>query len=217
MRTQLRKIDRIGRTRRTKLITDMKNNLPNTQIAKRIGISPMTVARYKRDMLAKPIAYDLLNDGKGVLKMLDEVAQSTKRLYDTYLEYLADPETGKFDPTPRASEVEVLVIGTDADGNQVKQKQSLQSVLDDLREMGCLAVHAKVNTVDVRKLITEQANALTKQLELIATLQGKIKDVTISVVNSPVWVQIQQVILDATKDAPAIREKLAEELGKIGQ
>lgn len=214
----MKKIDQIGHSKRARLITDIKDGKPATKLAKRAGVSAQTIRKYKKDLMVQPVAYDLLNDGKGVLKMLNELALSTKKLYDTYLEYLSAPgHPDMIDPTPRASEVEVFVVGQDEDGQPVKVKQSLQSVIDDLKDKGCLVLHAKVNTVDVRRLIIDQVNALTKQLELIATLQGKIKDVTISVVNSPVWVQIQQVILDATKDAPDIREKLAEELGRIGQ
>ncbi len=214
----MKKLDQIGHSKRSRLITDIKDGKPATKLAKRTGISEKTIRKYKKEMMVQPVAYDLLNDGKGVLKMLNEIALSSKKLYDTYLEYLSDPKSpGRIDPTPRADEVEVFVGMPDEDGHMVKAKVSLQSVIDDLREKGCLVFHAKVNAVDVRKLIIDQVNALTKQLELIATLQGKIKDVSISVVNSPVWVQIQQVILDATKDAPEVREKLAEELGRIGQ
>lgn len=157
----LRKLDTIGHTKRARLITDMKDNKPATKLAKRSGISERTIRKYKKEMMVKPVAYDLLEDGKGVMKMLQELINNNKSLYDDIWLYLkGDPEK---DPSA----------------------------------------------------LIALSNTLTRQLELMAKLVGQIKDVNISIINSPVWVQIQQTIINAVADFPEARERLAEALGKI--
>lgn len=57
---------------------------------------------------------------------------------------------------------------------------------------------------------------IRKGLEFLAKIHGMIKEQTvINIFNNPMFVQVQNVILDATKEHPEIREKIVKELGKL--
>ena len=213
-----KKRDTMGKKRRTELYHDLGENLPTQVIAEKYDLSERTVRSYKDEMRVMPSAYEMLEDGKGVVKMLKEVIVTSKKLYDSYLAYLADSENPDYiDPTPRATEIDVVYFEKDKDGKILRRgKATLQRLLEDIKQEGKDVTYVHVNTTDIRKLIIDQVNALTRQLELIAKIQGQVKDVTISVVNSPVWIQIQQIILDAVKDNPEIRERMAKEFAQLG-
>ena len=69
----------------------------------------------------------------------------------------------------------------------------------------------------VGEIRDETARTLNTQLELLAKIQGQIKDVTINIINTPVWIQLQQIILEATKDKPEVRKKIADALNTIAE
>lgn len=55
-------------------------------------------------------------------------------------------------------------------------------------------------------------------IELQGELLGKLDRAPVQmIINSPVWIQLQQVILEATKDAPDIRKRIAEHFSALAK
>lgn len=194
---------------------DLKNNLPVKEIVAKHKVSSATVVDVRREMVTVPVAYDLMNDSNGCLKMLNEIALDTKRLYDAVYDAVGDP-TGKIDPTPRATEVEVICRRKDKDGNWTASKQSLQSLLEEMENEGYYVRTVKVAAKDNWDKLMDLADRLTKQLEAIAKIQGGIKDVSINIINTEVWTTMQNIILDAVSEHPEVRDVLAKRLAEIG-
>lgn len=198
---------------------DISEGMSCSRFVSKYGISRQSYYNYKNRVTCEPIAHDFLSDGNALLRVLKEVAATSRLIYESYLQYLSDPENPAIiDPSPRASEIDVICARVNPKtGGIVRTRQSLQSLLDEMDEGGYKTSYVRVNTTDVRKLVIEQSNALTKQLELIARIQGQIKDCSISIFNNPAWVKVQNILLDATREYPEIKERIAERLSEIGR
>ena len=98
----------------------------------------------------------------------------------------------------------------DSENRGVMKRDKLDVILANKGKGRAVSVHYR--HADPRKLILDTAKVLTIQLELLARISGEIKDVTINIINTPVWIQLQQIILDATKDRPEVRKQIADAL-----
>jgi hypothetical protein len=100
-----------------------------------------------------------------------------------------------------------------------REKKSLQELIDRMekRDKNMTFLSVKYRIADPRKQILETAKVLNQQLELLARIQGEIKDVSINIVNSPVWINIQQVLLEVTDGMPEVRKKIADKLSSIAK
>jgi len=162
-----------------------------------------------------------LKNGEFVLSEVDAIMIKMKKLYDACDEYLTDPaDSTKYSLLPRAWEQEIRYLDysmtTDKDQKPMQKTMQLQQLIDMMHDRQMEIVHIKNTFQDPRKVITETANVLTKQLELMARIQGTIKDVSISIINNPAWVQVQAIILNVAEKFPDIREDLAREFAKLG-
>ena len=205
-------------SKRAKIREDIKNKVPRKAIVAKYNVSPNTVTSVRKEMETAPVAYDLMNDSKGALKMLNDICRDVKKMYDACKAYMTDPEhPDQFDPSPRATDIDVICKRKDKDGNDISTKQSLQSIIDELHDYGYYIPTTKVNTTEPWKRINELANTITKQLEVIAKIQGQIKDVSINIINTEVWATMQNIILDAVSEHPEVRDELSKRLTEIGR
>ena len=205
-------------SKRAKIREDIKNNVPTKAIVAKYKVSPNTVVDVRKEMETAPVAYDLMNDSKGALKMLNDIVRDVKKMYDACKAYMTDPEhPDQFDPSPRATDIDVICKRKDKDGHDISTKQSLQSIIDELHDYGYYIPTTKVNTTEPWKRINELANTITKQLEVIAKIQGQIKDVSINIINTEVWATMQNIILDAVSEHPEVRDELSKRLTEIGR
>jgi len=180
----------------------------------RYGITKASLSRFMTSRLlpraAKEKAERELRDGKGVLDEINRIMVRVNKMFDACDEYLSDPNReGKYWLGPRAEEVEIVYLD-DSENGGVMKRDKLDVILANKGKGRAVSVHYR--HADPRKLILDTAKVLTIQLELLARISGEIKDVTINIINTPVWIRLQQIILDATKDKPEVRKKIADAL-----
>lgn len=208
-----------------KIIKAVIKGVPFSEITERYGIPKSTMCDYMRDKLipkiAKHEAERDMKDSKFVLSEIASIMSKMKKMYDACDEYLTDPDNpDKYSLLPRAWEMDVKYLDyrnvPEDNPKPVQKSMTLQALIDEMRGQQKELVEIKYKHHDPRKVITETATVLTKQLELLARIQGSIKDVSINIINSPIWVDIQNALLQVTNKFPEIREEMAKELIKLG-
>lgn len=197
-------------------------------IAKRFDISASAVAKYKTtilpEKLSKAIAIKALDRKEAIENQCNETAreqlQKVMALMYKQLkacdEYLSDPQ----DPTryefgPRAWEIDVIYLGppNEKTGKRDRITEPMQDLIERMEEghnTTILGLNSK--QADPRDVIIKTAAVLTKQLEIVAKIDGIIQDTTVNVTVNQYWQQIEQVIYEATEGAPEIRKKIVERL-----
>lgn len=195
------------------------------EITEQYGVSKTTLSRYLNEHLfpavAKHEAERDMKDAKFVLQEIDSIISKMKKLYDACDEYLTDPDNpDKYSLMPRAWEQEIRYLDysnvSEENPKPVQMTMDIQTLIDRLNDRKCEIEFIKYKHHDPRKIITETATVMTKQLELLARIQGSIKDVSVNIINSPIWVDIQNALLLVTDKFPQVREELAKELIKLG-
>lgn len=207
-----------------KIIKALIKGRPFSEITGKWGIAKSTLSDYLNDKLipaaAKYTAQQDLKDGKFILEEIESIMSKMRKLYDACDEYLTDPNNkDKYSLLPRAWEQEIRYLDysqVTAENQKPQQKtMELQTLLDMMNDHKQELVYIKYKFHDPRKIITETATVLTKQLELLARIQGTIKDVTINIINNPMWIELQAILLEVTDQFPEIRESLATRLSKL--
>ncbi|MDR0731536.1 MAG: hypothetical protein LBF63_07700 [Treponema sp.] len=172
--------------RREEIIRDIVEGvLSNRAIAEKYGISHGAVNRYKNGRLL-PLAAEAARerdgrDGGAVLARVEKVMERIGKLYDACDEYLTDPEApGKYNLFPRAWELEVIYRETVLSGDREKtvtRKALLSALLERVSEqLGIAPAAVNYRGADPRKLVIEASKAIKEQLELVAKIQGAVKD-----------------------------------------
>lgn len=153
-----------------------------------------------------------LRDGAQLLKEIERIMERVNKMYDACDAYLTDPEdSSRYYLGPRSNEVRVVYLEYDEDGKPIRRVSRLQTLLDNLA--GVVEVHYK--HADPRVLLLKTALTLKQQLELLARIQGQIKDITVNINTIKQWVEIKAVILDATKGSPDVRNRIVDGLKAI--
>lgn len=200
----------------------IKGELSRIEIAKKYGIAKSTINKYLKENLAERAAQAAikrnLDNGEEILKAIDRIMERAQKMYDACDEYLTDPkDPKKYFLGPRADEVEIIYEYTVESGDKEytkKERDSLKNMLDRLK--GKDVVGVKYKYADPRDLLLKTANVLNRQLELIAKIQGEIKEqVQVNIYNNPQFIQLQQIVLKATEKHPEVRGEIVKELNKI--
>lgn len=190
-------------------------------IAKQYGISNVSVVRYVQSRLlpatAKEAAKRDQKQGKSLLERLDQVMERMQKLYDACDEYLTDPENNdKYNLDPRAWEIDIVYRTVEPDTDKmITRKESLQILLEKLDDRGYQPWEVRVKTADPRKLIVDVARTVTPQLELIAKIEGLVKDQVTNVTINQYWLELKAIIWKATEKHQEVREKIVKELEKV--
>lgn len=185
-------------------------------VAERYGISRSSILRYLRERLlpaaAKRSAELEQERGNTVLDRIEYLMTDMQKLLNACKEYLQDPDNpDKYYLGPRAHEILVTWYELDEEGKRIPQtKTPLDKLLSQLEEHGKIVVNSQYATEDPRRIILKTAEVMGKQLELIAKIQGMVKDVKISVSYSEHWVRLKNDILEATEGYPEVRARIVE-------
>ena len=189
-------------------------------IAKHYDISASNVTRYLEERLSEKAAlaraHQDREEGQAVLDQLREVMGRMKKLYDACDDYLKDPENpDRYELGPRSWEVDIVYRTVEEDtGHMITRKEGLQAILDKLDQRGYQPWEVRMKQADPRRLIVETAGALTRQLELMAKIEGAIAETTINVNISEKFLAIKAVLVKATAGHPEVMERIVEELEK---
>jgi hypothetical protein len=212
---------------RDKIIRDIiKGEKSNREIARDYGLSHASIQRYiNGKLMAQAAAAEEKQDireGKAVLDRINEIIVRMEKLYDACDAYLRDPANPeKYDLFPRAWEFEVIYREEVPQGEKTKwvtRKQSLQQILEVIKNEGYEQPELYMKSEDPRKLIIQTAATIGKQLETIARIQGSIKDtINNTYTVNQYWVDFKGIILEAAQGHPdvleKIKQKIAERLG----
>jgi len=147
---------------------------------------------------------------------IEYVMQRMRKLYDACDEYLQDPDNpGKYDLHPRAWEFDVVYREVEPDtGRMITKKASLAWLLEKVDEQGYQPWEVKMKSADPRNLIVQTANAIAKQLELLAKLEGKISGQVVNITNyNQSYLELKALVINVTKDYPDIQKRIIEGLG----
>jgi IS30 family transposase len=203
---------------REKIIQDLiAGKASNRAIALKYGISHGAINRYLRKRLIQQAAAVAAerdeSDGKAILSRLESVMERIQKLLDACNEYLTDPNNpDKYNLYPRAWEIDVIYRTRDGD-KPVTQKESLQVLLETLETHDYKPTRVWYKSADPRKLIIDAASAFARDLELMAKIQGSIKDQVTNTYNfTQVWIDFKEVVIRATEDYPEVRDRIVKEI-----
>jgi transposase len=179
--------------RREEIIRDIVGGeMSNRAVAEKYGISHGAVNRYKNGRLL-PKAAEAARardgaEGAAVLARVEKVMERVQKLYDACDEYLKDPEDpGKYTLFPRAWELEVVYRETVPVGDKTRtvvRKALLQALLERVSgKLDIDPVTVNYRGTDPRKLLIEAARGMKEQLELLAKIQGAVKDTVNTQIN----------------------------------
>jgi hypothetical protein len=189
-------------------------------IAKRYGISATAIQRYLNDKLtgaaAKVSAAKDEKEGKALHDRVETIMVRMQKLYDACDAWLTDPtDPTKYNLDPKAWEIDIVYRTVEPDTDKmITRKESLQTLLDKLDERGYQPWEVRHKVADPRKLIIETANAMARQLELVAKIEGAITEQIVNVTVNQYWLEMKTIILKATEGFPQVREKIVRELEK---
>ena len=189
-------------------------------IARKYGYTPQAISNYARMQMSELMAKAEKMKSWTADRIVDEieaVMSSAKKMLAAAEEYLRDPaDPNKYTLHPNADEIWVTYIdGEDDNGRPIRRKDSLQGLLSSLREGGKPAVDIKIQQADPRKYLLESVDKISEQIERIARVRGEIQDVKINIQSNPVWIELQQVIIEGLADYPEARESIAQRLRAI--
>jgi len=192
-------------------------------IGTRFNIPKSTIATYVRDRLQPVVAIQHQKqvkqeqkEGDAFLQRIENTMVRVQKMYDACDEWLTDPNNvQKYTLSPRADEIRVIYNIFDGE-RRVKRSDSLSELIDRIeRKEGANVVELQSRVSDPRKLLLETALTLNKQLELLAKIQGLVKDnLNVTINAESIYNNIIQVVSEATKDNPTVREAIIGELQK---
>lgn len=191
-------------------------------ITERYGVSKAALSRYLNKQLlekaAKAKEAQDLKDGDLIVKEIQAIMDRCRKMYDACDEWLTDPNNPKkYYLGPRAEEVEVVYVDEVPDGDSTKTVRIKKQLYDMLREVhtGVEVVSLKSKHADPRDLLLKTANTLNNQLELLSKIIGAIQETQVNIIKNPSFIRVQNILIEATKDHPEVREKIAKELEKV--
>jgi transposase len=177
--------------RREEIIRDITGGgMSNRAIAEKYGISHGAVNRYKNGKLL-PLAAEAARErgeGMSVMARLVELIERVEMLFDSCDEYLRDPDNpGKYTLCPRSEELDVVYWEPVQEGDKIK-KVARKALLSSLLDRVSNPLHVEIVAVyyrgmDIRKLAVDVSKALVAPLELLAKIQGAVKDTVNNQIN----------------------------------
>lgn len=209
--------------KKKQIIRDILRGVPDHTIALNYDISDMNVRRYRSGKLMKlcaEVVAEDKNDAQQLLDRVEPIIAKVQKMYDSYDEWLQDPEhSNRYFVGPRASEITVVIETVTEDTNgkpkTIREKRNLLDLVDEIEEHGSTVLGLQWNVQDPRKLFLATADTLTKQLDFLAKLQGLVKE-TVVVKNEPnrVMDSVAQVLFQ-TIDDPELLKKVVDAIKNL--
>lgn len=187
-------------------------------IAGRYDVPKECLSRYLSERLSEKAAAVRAEqdkaEGQAVLDRLEAVRSRMQKLYDACDEYLRDPDNpDKYYLGPHADEIDVTYRTVEPDTDKmITRKESLQSLIRKLDEQAYTPWEIRFKQADPRRLIIDTANALCRELELVAKIEGAIKDTVINVTFNQYWARFKQIIIAATEGYPEVRARIVAKM-----
>jgi len=185
-------------------------------------ISRSALGRHKKnhipESLVKAQKAEEISKADRIVEELERIRRYANKVLEACDRELTDPDNpDQYYIGPRADDVDVTYVELDDEGKPHRHKARLSVLLRELVDNGMLPAAHRWKIADPRELILKAHKALRDDLEFLARLWGEIKDQTATtiLVTDPVFVQLQAVILEATKDVPEVRQKIGYALSRF--
>jgi len=210
-----------GHPLRKEIEKDLIDRIPYTRLAKKYGVTPVQLsAYYNRKLkpeLSKVLRSDMVENVDRILMRLEIVADRNTKLLDACDKWLSDPENeDEYNLDPRASELEIVYNVFSEGGKKIRQKDSLQRILNKINGEGNLdVVRVVAKVADPRELILKTSAEMREELKLVAQITGDLKNVGSEVNINILGSNLSNMFIDATKDSPEVQENLMKSLRRI--
>jgi hypothetical protein len=194
--------------------------LSDRNIAKQFGVTYSAVFRHRQEHLPEILkrGYEAQKnaDASAVMDELQRCIKLTNKVLAACDEWLTDPEqTDRYSLDPRADELTVIYSEPNGDGKPHKKKATLDELLARVRVLplpGRSIEMVETKRADPRELILKAIAQLRPQAELLARLEGKLKDTSINVLINPEWLAVRGALMKALAPFPEAREVVAAAL-----
>ena len=180
-------------------------------IAKKYGLTQKMMQRFVRTQLQESLARSLAFDEPERLEAYQDRVTKVQAFLDKIIEscdrYLADPEDpSRYTMMPRADEIKVIWYDEATKSNHL---DFLDDLLRDLREGGIDPVRVKIVAPDRYKIMLEALKVAKDAAYDAFQVMQTVKEVKDSAdITGVIVPTITNLMLDATVDAPIVRERL---------
>jgi predicted XRE-type DNA-binding protein len=156
-------------------------DMSNREIARTYGISHGSINRYIKGRLVSSVADAAVERGidlgSQIQDRVEEIYEEVQRLCDGFKDSFGDPDNpSKLNLSPRASEIDIIYEEMGEDEKIHVKKQSLDKILNEISSQGYFPLTIQYKMQDPRKLLIDALALKLKPLELLAKIEGKIKD-----------------------------------------
>jgi hypothetical protein len=157
-----------------------------------------------------------ITDAQELFDIILKAVQRMETLSDSCDEYLQDPDNpGNYYMGPRAHDVQVIYYIKGANGKPTKVKKSLQEIIGQMEKHGIVDPQIKSNDTDPRVLLVKASETLTKQMDTLVNAWQAVDQGRNAFVGTPAWDQLVKIILEATKNSPEVRRRIADGISQL--
>ena len=197
-------------------------------ICRKFGITRQLYQAYMsasaRKELAKEMASEQRIGADLYAQKLDIVEKHCQKAIEACDEWLSDPDhPEKYTFAPRAQDFDLIYLATEYDEEgkpyTVRKKENFQHVLSQIRQDTAGAIdpqQAVFKGADPWKVLLDSLRLAKDNVESIAKIMGVIHDIQVSVdVQGVIVPTIVNIMLDATVDAPIVRQRLMDKMEEL--
>ncbi len=191
-------------------------------------ISASKISKLVREELGHKIAAagkakDIM-DGTFLVETAGMAADSLRKMLLACNQYLADPDDpDAFTVGPRAEEVDIVIEVRDHDGKVIEnRRETLQRLLDEVQvNISGEVVEVKFRHDDPRRLVVQTADAVNRQLAVVAKISAQAMGVKVDheerrrIVESELWREMSRIVVRATSQCPQAREEVQHEFERL--
>ena len=192
--------------------------LSNRNIAKQFGVTYSAVFRHRQEHLPETLRRGHESqkeaDALVVMNELSRCVSLTNKVLLACDEWLTDPDNPeKYCLDARADELTVIYTDTTGEDKPKRKKAALSSLIQKAEAApGRVVEMVETKRADPRELVLKALAQLRPQAELLARLEGKLKDSPINILINPEWLQVRGALMKALESFPDARAAVASAL-----
>lgn len=193
---------------------------PLGPLAARYGLSRSSLARHAEAHIPEAVARAVVAVGNAAaLDITPELARDRAHItlmMEACDRWLRDPEDPtRYDVGLRSDDVDVIYRERDGE-RWIRKRAKLSRLLRMVEGEDIQVDRGETKSADVRLLILKTIAASRDWVELVARIEGKIRDeVNLNVIASPEWARIQDRIVAALAGFPEARLAVAAALASL--
>lgn len=202
--------------RREEIIHDvMTTQMSIRQLCEKYDVGKSVIERFKKKLGSKAVVESRFQaTASSIVDELGKIVSSCRKMLKACDDWMTDPNNpDEYDLSPRAHEVDVIWYEVGPRGGTKRHKESLQSLLNQIRrESGISVAETERNVADPRDLVLKTAAVYNKQLELALKITEGVRDSQREAVEHGDLAKVANVIISELEDYPELRERIATRL-----